>query len=67
MVYEKAAPENDPYKVITIEAKYLSVNLTDLEESVDYIVWVRITVSRYVAYALFRMADLRYNDFSWSL
>ena len=46
VIYQKAAAEkHDLYKVIVVKSNSLLVNLTDLQDSVSYIVWVRVLVS----------------------
>ena len=58
VIYQKAAAENhDLYKVIAIKSNSLSVNLTDLQDSVSYIVWVRVVVSA----VLIRMHSFKFR------
>ena len=70
VVYQKAVTGGSAssYNVITVEAKSLSVILTDLEESVDYIVWVRDTVSSIMrVHYLIKNLGLRCDNFSGSV
>ena len=72
VVYQKAVTggSSSSYNVITVEAKSLSVILTDLEQSVDYIVWVRVrdTVSSVMrGHYLIKNLGLRCDNFSVSV